>query len=152
MVGPVAFLPLRVHGLLAVKGPGFTMRDYMAQGFSRGWIQRKTHASPPGRPEAAIRLALWLEVPVEYLFGAAPEYDRMEAWKVAALASLEIFFMRHPEGAEGRRHRLHFERHIEAYGAQSPKTVATWAGWFDGFQRGRTQEHADSSAMEPTLP
>src|SRR6266446_155489 len=148
MVGPVAFIPLRVELLLAVKGPGFTVDDYVAQGIASGWIQRKTHASPQGRPHAAIRLALWLEVPVEYLFGAAPEYDSMEAWEVAARASLEILLKRHPEGADGRRYREHFENHIRAYREQSPKTVAAWAGWFDAFQRGRGQERADAGRVE----
>ncbi|MGH7307059.1 MAG: hypothetical protein ACREK6_00015 [Candidatus Rokuibacteriota bacterium] len=152
MVGPVAFIPSRVNHLLTVKGPGFTMGDYIAQGFARGWVQRKTHASPPGRPHDAVRLALWLEVRVEYLFGAAPEYDSMETWEVAARASLEIFLMRHPEGADGRRYRDHFERHIEAYGERSPKTVATWAGWFDAFQRGRAQERSDAAALERAAP
>src|SRR5262249_34170881 len=133
MVGPVGFIPVRVERLLEVKGRGFTLADCIAQGFARGWIQRKTHASPPGRPQDAIRLALWLEVPVEYLYGAAPEYDDMEAWEVAVRASLEIFFARHPEGGEARGYRDHFENHIQLYGEASPKTVATWAGWFDAF-------------------
>jgi hypothetical protein len=148
MLGPIGFLPARVNGLLAVKGPGFSIDDYIARGFARGWIQRKSHASPPGRPFDAIQLALWLEVPVEYLFGAAPEYDHMEFWQVASRASLEVFLARHSEGPAARPFRDHFERHIEAYRENSPKTVATWAGWFDAFQRGRSQERSDVDALE----
>jgi len=146
MLGPLSFLPSRVESLMQAKR--FSIDDYLAAGFDRNWIQRRKELSPPGRPEGAIRLALWLEVPVEYLFGAAPEYDSMPAWEVAARASVDIFFKRHLEGVEGRRYRDHFERHIEAHRERSPKTVAAWAGWFDGFQRGREQERSDAVALE----
>jgi hypothetical protein len=132
---------------MAVKGQGFTMRDYIERRFQRGWIQRRP-TSPPGRPADAINLALWLEVPVEYLFAAAPAYERMEVWEVAARASLEVFFSESNEGRDARRYRIDFENHISLHREEAPMTAARWAGWFDGYQRGRARERTESESLE----
>ena len=150
VIRPIGFLPDRVIRLMQAKH--LTIEEYEQQGFRREWIQREGRPAPPGRPRDAIYLALWLEVPVEYIFGDAPEYDGLEAWTVAARASLEIFFSRHREGSDARRHRAHFENHIKDQGANAPKTANAWAGWFDGFQRGRIQERSESEALERTAP
>ena len=144
----INFDPDRVKNLMGAKR--FSIDEYLDAGFDRAWIQRKSKVVPPRDYRKIFRLALWLEVPAEYLVGAAPEYDGMPAWEVASRASLELFFKRHAEGREASQFRRDLENHRAARGEAAPRTIATWAGVFDSFQRGRARERSDAHRLEET--
>jgi len=133
-----------------LKTKGLTLEDYLRPGFSRFWLQRTTRPEGP-KPRDAVRLAAWLDVPMEYLFGGAPEYRKMKPWEVAARASLDLFFKRHPEGPEAARVRRDLEDHLAATRERAPKTVAAWADIFDAFQRGRRHGREESHLLERSV-
>src|SRR2546427_228169 len=133
-----------------MKAKNLTLDDYLKRGFSRFWLQRTTRPEGP-KPKDAVRLAAWLEVPMEYLFGGAPEYRRMRPWEVASHSSLDLFFKRHREGREASRIRRDLEDHLEVMVKQAPKTVAAWAAAFDAFQRGRRRGREESHILERAI-
>jgi len=143
-----AFQPRRVVALFKAKG--WTMDEYLKRGFSRFWLQRTTRPEGP-KPQDAVRLAAWLEVPMEYLYGGAPEYRRMKPWEVAAHASLDLFFKRHADGKEALPFRRELETHQAARRERIPKTIEAWAGAFDIFQSGRARERADAQKLEGSV-
>jgi len=143
-----AFQPRRVVALLKAKG--WTMDDYLRRGFDRFWVQRKTRVDGP-KLKDAVRLAAWLEVPMEYLYGGAPEYTRMKPWEVAAHSSLDLFFKRHADGREAHPFRRELEARLAGPPARVPKTIEAWAGAFDSFQAGRRREHADAASLERSV-
>jgi len=129
----------------------FTVPEYEEAGFDRAWIQRKSRIVTPRDYRDIFRLAHWLQVPAEYLVGMASEYDNKPPWEVASRASLDFFFKRHPEGGEATRYRDDFEQHLAAQTEAAPRTAATWAAWFDGFQRGRARERAEAQRLEGSV-
>lgn len=131
------FRPKVVVDLMGVKG--LKKEAYSTEGFNRDWIRRKSRSEKPRAPDA-VRLAVWLEVPTELLFGAAPEYDGMAVWEIASRTSLEVFLKRHPEGRQLAQRRKAFEDHIAAQGEKAPRTVAIWAASVDLFARLRGEE------------
>ncbi len=131
-----SFIPARVQILLEAKG--LAIRDLVQAGFNRNWIQGKRQPKAPD----AVRLAAWLEVSTEFLFGAAPEYDGLEGWEVASRASLDIFLKRDAEGRRASAFRAELERHIDAVRESAPRTITHWRAALDLFARGRGS-HAD---------
>src|SRR2546427_10069023 len=93
---PIAFIVSRVLGIMDVKD--LDRNEYLSLGFKRGWIANRQKNPDEPKGQDLVRLAGWLEVPVEYLYGAAPEYDAMPTWEVASRASLEFFLKRNPDG------------------------------------------------------
>lgn len=138
-------MPQHVVGLIEAKS--LKTEAYLLEGFKRGWIHRKGRLEKPRAPEA-VRLAAWLEVPTEYLFGAAPEYDRMEAWEAASRASLDVFLKRHPERVEARRFRDLLERHVDTHRKRAPRTVAEWAALFDAMVKAVGQAMEEQNRLE----
>lgn len=145
----IEFNPDRITALMDAHR--FTVDDYMALGFDRSWIQRKAKVVAPRDYRNIFRLAYWLQVPPEYIVGVGPEYDGMEAWKVASLASLDLFFKRHPEGSEAQRYREDFERHVADRRDAAPRTITSWASWFDAYQRGRARERTEAQQLERSV-
>jgi hypothetical protein len=124
-----------VEKLIQAKLPLLTWEEFKDLGFKKDWFQRKTRREGPKIPDL-IRLAVWLDVPVEVLCGAAPEYAGLEPWEVAARASLVIFLARDSEGREVRNRRVVLEENIERHGKASPRTVLQWRASADLMLRG----------------
>jgi len=151
---PHVFIPQRVIDLMDAKT--LTVEQYLAAGFKRDWIHRKARIDPP-KISDAIDLAHWLNVPVEYLFGAAPEYDNKDAWEVASRASLDFFLRRHPERTAAKRFRMLLEDHVDTHQQRAPRTASGWAVVFDAMAKAARQaveEYAklERSAASPGAP
>lgn len=150
--------PDRVQALINVKkdeigrqlGRDLVRADLYAQGFRKGWIDRKRKPDEPLASEGA-KVAQWLDVPLEYLVGAAPEYDNMDAWEVASRASLDLFLKRHPERADAAQFREALEDHFKVHRMQAPRTIAGWAVVYDAMARGHRQAIATHSGLDQPL-
>lgn len=125
----------RLVALAEVKG----IELLKIKGFQRAWINTPRRRVQP-KTSDAIRLAVHLEVPVECLFGAAPEYKNSKPWEIATHASLDIFLKRDPEGRRAGQFRELFEQHAQATAENAPKTVAAWTAALDLIVRARAQQ------------
>lgn len=121
----------RLNGIMEAKG--LKRKDLLAWNFSPGMVDgwRQRNSSPHHRDPsaaAAVKLAVSLQVPVEYLFGAPSEYAELEYWQVAARASLHFFLNCTPEGKtiSPDLHQL-FERYLLGHEREAPRSAEEWS-------------------------
>lgn len=117
----------RLKGLIIAKGLHWT--GLVGLGFHADRVKSWLYANrSPRTVEDALKIAEWLEVPVEYLFGfPTPQFDGLEVAAVASRASLDRFIA-------SRRDLSHHVRQIlEGYSnsPEGPRTISQWRTLYD---------------------
>lgn len=117
-----------------MRAKGLKRKDFLRQGFTASqyadWVYRHPKGGSRGKQPSgpdAVRVAVWLEAPSEYLFGATTEFDHLPYWEVAARCSLEAFLHRTPQGRQIGYLRPVLEAQLASHREHAPKTVEQWA-------------------------
>jgi hypothetical protein len=117
----------RVFGLMAVKG--FSEDHLIALGYSKERIISWRYTTRRPKAPDGFKIAAWLEVRPEYLYGRASDLEGLEAWEVASRCSLEMFCRNEPKLAPEAR--AIFEHYAQSPGA--PRRVAHWKDLYERF-------------------
>ena len=127
----------RLKGILAAKG--LERKDLLDMGFTPAQVGEWLYRVSPGTPGAvdAVKLAVRLQVPVEWLFGARTRYDRFgrDYARVAAEASLDVYLETTREGGLVSPDAIPVLR-AEAQTTNPPHTVPEWKSRLEALLRG----------------
>lgn len=117
----------RLFELMQVKG--FTEADLAELGYNKERVDGWRYSTRRPKPPDAFKIAQWLQVPAEYLYGRASDLEGLPAWQVVTRASLDTFLK--TDRTMPSEARAIFEHYADSPGA--PRRAEHWKDLYERF-------------------